>query len=386
MDTIFAEVGRQCDVVDPFVGSGTILTEALVRGADFTGVDINPLAVLICQAKAAIDEGADVEGACSMVVRLLRNDFDDTVAVDFLHRDKWFDQPSLVFLSRLRRAISRVQAEGARKVMWTIMAETVRTCSNSRTSTYKLHVRPPEDREAGSRIQAVFERNVLDALRRISEYRQLVSKSQRQSRPASKIVFGDARKVDAIHNSGKHGILVTSPPYGDNHTTIPYGQFSYLALQWIAAGDLPDGCGHLLSTTHTIDTSSLGGSKKAACSKADDMRGLSPYFDAFMSESVRVGKESCAKMVGSFMMDFREALAHFRSVWDGDAHWVVTTGNRRTGGMSVPLDGISADIVRSLGGKHVATLHRPLPRKRMPTRNCLGSTITSETTLVAEFA
>jgi hypothetical protein len=45
----------------------------------------------------------------------------------------------------------QVGAAGARKVMWTVFAETVRLCSNSRTSTYKLHIRKSEDRAAAER-------------------------------------------------------------------------------------------------------------------------------------------------------------------------------------------------------------------------------------------
>src|SRR5437868_3043268 len=37
-------------IFDPFVGSGTTMTEAMLQGCDFTGQDINPLAILICRA------------------------------------------------------------------------------------------------------------------------------------------------------------------------------------------------------------------------------------------------------------------------------------------------------------------------------------------------
>jgi tRNA G10 N-methylase Trm11 len=38
-------------VLDPFAGSGTALTEASVMGLPSAGVDIDPLSVLIAQAK-----------------------------------------------------------------------------------------------------------------------------------------------------------------------------------------------------------------------------------------------------------------------------------------------------------------------------------------------
>ncbi len=39
-------------VFDPFAGSGTVLTEAMLLGKSFVGFDINPLAVLLCEAKS----------------------------------------------------------------------------------------------------------------------------------------------------------------------------------------------------------------------------------------------------------------------------------------------------------------------------------------------
>jgi len=74
IDAILKYRPGPCRVLDPFVGSGTVMTEALVRDLDFTGVDINPLAALVCEAKAAIDAGADVEGAAQTVLTALRID------------------------------------------------------------------------------------------------------------------------------------------------------------------------------------------------------------------------------------------------------------------------------------------------------------------------
>ena len=68
------------------------------------------------------------------------------------------------------------------------------------------------------------------------------------------------------------------------------------------------------------------------------------------------------------------------------AHWVITTGNRTVAGITVPFDIISRDIVEFLGGREIASVHRELPWKRMPSRNSLGTLINTETTLVAEFA
>jgi tRNA G10 N-methylase Trm11 len=41
-------------VFDPFAGSGSVLTGAMMNGLSFFGTDVNPLAVLLCKVKACV--------------------------------------------------------------------------------------------------------------------------------------------------------------------------------------------------------------------------------------------------------------------------------------------------------------------------------------------
>ena len=386
IDVILAHRPGHCRVLDPFVGSGTVMTEALVRDLDFTGVDINPLAALVCEAKAAIDAGADVEGAAQTVLAALRRDVCETIDVEFPGRTKWFDNSSAVKFSVLRRAIMQVEVVGERKVMWTVFAETVRLCSNSRTSTYKLHIRKSDDRVAAERVLETFEAHLRQALVRVREYRDLLGERS-GGRPSVQIICDDARRAKLDWASSDHQILVTSPPYGDNQTTIPYGQFSYLAMRWIPRGDLPSAVAtELMANTHALDTVSLGGTVRGAEEKEAAVRSSSRHFDAFVREAKRTDRSRAIRKVTSFIGDFAEALTHLRSGSTGTAHWVLTTGNRTAAGLTVPFDAICKDLVAGLGGKPIASLRRELPNKRMPSRNSQGVMITAETTTVIEFS
>lgn len=386
IDAILAYRRGDCRVLDPFVGSGTVMTEALVRDLDFTGVDINPLAALVCEAKAAIDAGADVEGAAQMVLTALRRDVSEAIDVEFPGRTKWFDDSSAVKFSVLRRAIMQVGEVGERKIMWTIFAETVRLCSNSRTSTYKLHIRKPDDRVVADRVLETFETHLRRALVRVREYRDLLG-ARRSNRPSVRIICDDVRKANLDWARSDHQILVTSPPYGDNQTTIPYGQFSYLAMRWIPQCDLPSACAtDLMANTHALDTVSLGGTVRGAEEKEHSVRSASPHFNAFVREAERSNRRTSIRKVCSFVGDFAEALTQLRSGFTGTAHWVLTTGNRTVAGLTVPLDATCKDLVTGLGGKPIASLRRKLPNKRMPSRNSQGVMITAETTTVIEFS
>ncbi len=386
IDAILSSTKRESRVLDPFVGSGTVMTEALVRGLNFTGIDINPLAALVCEAKAAIDGGVDVEGAAQTLLDSLRTDVREEIDVDFPGRTKWFDDASARKFSLLRRSILSVADIEARKVMWTVFAETVRQCSNSRTSTYKLHIRKPNDRVAADKVIAAFESNLRQALLRVRDYRAMLS-ARNTVRPLVKILCEDARHANLDWPAAEHQVLVTSPPYGDNQTTIPYGQFSYLTMRWMPVADLPGAsAGRLMTNTNSLDSASLGGTVRHAEKKESAVRAISPHFDKFMLNAEGLGTQRAVRKVSSFVGDFYDALSHLRNSSRSTAHWVLTTGNRTAAGMTVPFDAICKDIVTHLGGKPIADLRRQLPNKRMPSRNSQGVMITAETTTVVEFA
>ncbi|WP_154665050.1 hypothetical protein [Leisingera daeponensis] len=383
IDLLVGHVGNECRVVDTFVGSGTVLTESLIRGLDFTGCDINPLAVLVCEAKIAIDGGVNLEAAATSVLEAISSDASSSVDVNFPGLSKWFAIETSRELSRIRRSILDVEDQGARKVFWAVFAETIRLCSNSRTSTYKLHARKDDALVSWTKVQSIFRENLANTLEKAGHYRELID--GRDERPTACVHCADVRAVSFDSNEAKHTILVTSPPYGDNQTTIPYGQFSYLALCWIPAEDLPIEPGRLISNTHALDSASLGGSLKGATEKAEAMRGVSPSLDQLLDTPKGEPMVKELRKVASFMADFYNALSHIRHSLPGGAHWAFTTGNRRAAGRIIPFDQICREMACTLGGRPVTSLQRSLPTKRMPSKNNMGEMITTENTLVVEF-
>lgn len=385
LDVVLGSTSATCRITDPFVGSGTTMTEAMIRGLDFTGVDINPLAVMVCEAKAAIDGGLNVHSAIQTVLLRLSRDTQETIDVNFPGIEKWFDKDAAIYLSKIRRSILAVADQPSRKVLWTVFADTLRLTSNSRTSTYKLHVRPDGDRVSASRIAEVFRYGLKELVDRAEEYIALVGES-RKRQPKYRIICGDVRTARIPKSRTKHDVLVTSPPYGDNRTTIPYGQFSYLAVSWIPEADLPEGWDHKLARNYqALDSASLGGSNADFESKHKNISEISPSYVKFMRSAARLDRSLETRKVATFLSDYLDAFTRVKSSSSAGSHWIVTTGNRRAANLLVPLDEISVDIVHHLGGKCIASIRRALQNKRMPSRNSIGEMITAETTLVAEF-
>ncbi len=384
LDAILAHTGRDAHIVDPFVGSGTVMTEAMRRGLQFTGVDINPLAILTCEAKAAVEEGVALDTAVVDVLEAVKRDWSEEVAVSFHKMEKWFTPQQLVLFSRFRRAIMTIDCYAKRKCLWVAFAETIRSCSNSRTSTYKLHKRPENEVVEPEVVQFAFEKNLYDLLDRAAAYR--TDRGRREPYdPVPELICADIQSAK-FASRGTHHIVMTSPPYGDNRTTIPYGQFSYLALNWIPSADLPnvpvsDG----LSNPAAIDTASLGGSLRDADKKARRVERLSHSMREFFHQARCEGKDTQLRKVGAFLWDYYIALKQVRKLTRRPSYWVITSGNRTSGGMTVPFDKVCEEFVERLGGRRVEVVQRNLPVKRMPNRNAQGVLITSENTLVASF-
>ena len=132
-------------VYDPFVGSGTTMTESMFRGLNFIGYDINPLAVLICTAKKGPFFVEALDKKTDLLTSNIKKDQSNAIEVDFPNWDKWFRNDIAIELSKIRRAIRNETSRWCRRLFWLALAETVRLTSNSRTSTYKLHIRPEDE-------------------------------------------------------------------------------------------------------------------------------------------------------------------------------------------------------------------------------------------------
>ena len=375
-------------VYDPYMGSGTIQTEAMKLGMDFTGGDINPLAVLLCRAKAGpfhVDELCDSSDA--LLLRVLR-DRGTSVDVNFKGIKKWFRDDVLVELSRIRRAILGEGDQWLRRFYWIALSETVRLSSNSRTSTFKLHTRPVEEiRERTVSPITVFCDQVRQNREQFRAQTGLLAENGLLKngvyQGAVNIHLADAcDPMLAAEHEHQHDGLATSPPYGDNVTTVPYGQYSFLQLQWIDHADIDEDMdAGYLATTHEIDRRSLGGSRKNALKDMERLNDTSPSFKATIEALEDKPKDRSAR-VAAFCRDFDRSLDPILTTLKPGAVMVWTVGNRKVGGLPVPIDDILSELLVERGAKEIIQLQRKIPNKRMAVKNGTTETMRAETILV----
>ncbi|MCS4309704.1 hypothetical protein M2404_004081 [Rheinheimera pacifica] len=384
IDAVLADDRNVRRVFDPFVGSGTTLGEAMCRGLDFLGIDINPLAILACEVKSGPLYTSKLKEKAELVLDAAKKDSSTEVAVKFDGIDKWFTQNTQVELSAIYRAIKNEPSKWARKVFWLSMSSTVRTVCNSRSSTYKLHIKPEEKIELTPSAIEEFEKKLRKNIDNIVAQKTILDKNKvlKMATSISDVVIKNADSAGKIRSSLKCDLLISSPPYGDNQTTVTYGQFSYLPLMWIDLGDIENLTqSGLLAHKSAIDSMSLGGSKKGSNAKYKEIKNRSMSLVNCVEEIKAVNPENIKKLV-SFIYDLDNALSNSLSFLRENAYMIWTLGNRRISDIEVPLDSIMRELLESRGCHFVHKLERDIPSKRMANRNQIAATMVKESILI----
>jgi hypothetical protein len=373
-------------IFDPFAGSGTVLTEAMLQGRDFLARDINPLAVLLCKVKSGPFFPAEMRQKSIELLGRISNDRKRRIEVYFPGRTKWFRTDAAIELSKIRRGIEAEPVLWARRFFWIALAETVRTSSNSRTSTFKLHVRPDVERRTRDvrpveTFASVLDNN-LEGLDALTEELVKGNHINRGHYDGCVVVEHHDARIQRPNGAVLHDLLVTSPPYGDNVSTVPYGQHAYLPLQWIELSDIdPIVTADCLKTTHEIDSRSLGAGIRDAAKKAGELKDISPSFAGTLDTLAKELPDR-ANRVAAFVRDLSATLDPILSMLRRNAYLIWTVGNRRVAKRPVPLDRILSEILQAKEVVPIAAVTRAIPTKRMATKNSITATMDKESILV----
>ena len=331
-------------LLDPFHGSGVSLVEGGTIGLNVCGIDINPYAYLIAKVKLeALDEDRVITNNMEMVHNINRKRYYDKY--EFNNISKWFRDDVIDDLSKLRHLISNVDDKKIRCYYWLCFGEIVRIHSNTRSSTFKLHMKEKE------KIQKMENKVFTSFIERIKLYHYLIPRNVHYE-----LFCDDSLERMKSFDSSSFDIICTSPPYGDNNTTVTYGQFSTLQLHWIDIEDI--GCSRQwVENFSKIDSSSIGG--------AYSKNNLKCEYTSLSGVLAKISKEKQKKVL-KFFSDYEIALFEMARVLRPGGTMVLTLANRRVDNTELPLIGITQEMVTSCGLSVDEIISRNIKNKRMP--------------------
>lgn len=349
--TMFNEYGKGSETIflDPYVGSGTSLVEAQFYGAARAiGIDLNPLAILISRTKTENMDLDEVEKKVNDFYQYLLN-VPEVEIPEFSIRDSWFNQNSIHELSVIRQFILGIQQEFCRDFFQTSFSEIVRSSSETRNGEFKLYRKTKKSLDKFNpkpieMFKEVIKRN-LGVLKGISYQRNTEILLYNEN------VF-DIPKHEELLNSVD--LIITSPPYGDSHTTVAYGQFSRLSNEWLGIKD-----------AGTLDRRLLGGVKVA--DQFFDIEELDSAIEQIKTNDKKFTRERGWE-VTAFYHDYQKSIEAISKTVKKGGYVVYVVGNRRVRNVELPLDVITYKMFEKLGFTHEITHVRDILNKRMPSK------------------
>lgn len=362
-------------LLDPFAGSGTILVEGMLQGLDIVGIDINPLAVLLCKAKTTIIAPEALKQHTmtikSAIARLKQSQI---VKHSFDGIEKWFTEQAISDLSIIRSAIIEDDDIDIRRFFWATFCEVVRIVSNSRDCTYKLHIKEKSDIESYDKDALELFSKTLDF--NVDKYNSFyntlkstgkLKKDGKAYKGSIKIILGDSIKY-LNHTKQKFDLILTSPPYGDNHTTVSYGQYSVMPLRWIVCADIDDAFDEkLLFTLYGIDNVSLGGksTNQSMTRKRKKVLSKSPTLKS-QSEEIKLLAEKQVNKLVAFYSDYDSFLSAISKKMKNNSVSVWTLGNRKIAKKEILMNKIMIELCSHYQLSLVTSFTRKILNKRMP--------------------
>jgi len=346
-------------ILDPFVGSGTVMVEATLTNnlKEAYGTDINPLALLLANVKTTSLSYSDLKKQYEKISAKIKNDLwelntlqKDTTVPSFKNISFWFKPRIAKELSIIKNRIDEIKDEPTRDFFLVAFSEIVRKVSNSRNGEYKLY-RIQEDKLKSHNPNAFeeFNKKAICSIERMRDYAQMRQKCK------TNIFFADCREKTPVPGN-KIDLIVTSPPYGDSRTTVAYGQFSRLALQWLGYDD---------KDTIAIDKTCLGGIPTKDMARKFESPSLGTVLDKISAQDERRARD-----VLSFYADFYKCIPEFDRVLREKANLCFVVGNRTVKNTKIPTDDILVELFEGFGNyKHDKTFIRQIPSKRMPRSN-----------------
>ena len=337
------------EMLDPYCGSGSSFICGLECGLQkMTGFDINPLAVLISNAKFTKLDLREIDNSYNSVKKNISNILNDNDIIQEItlpkitNMDFWFSKSVVRDLSIIKYCIEKIGSKGIQNLFFVPFSEVVKVSSNAKKDEFKL-VRKKIYDSTDDNYDVI--NNYLKKLYEVINIYKLYYYPKLSNSSQISIVS------EPFYNNGAmYDVVLTSPPYGDSRTTVAYGQFSALTNEWLG-----------MQTARKIDSYLMGGKP----AKETIKNGII----AEPISQIEIVDKKRALEVSSFYYDLEKSIKTVARNVNNYGKTIYIVGNRKVKNVELPTDQFIAEKFEEAGFKHIITYKRALSNKVMPSRN-----------------
>jgi len=349
---VMAESKKPVRVLDPMMGSGTVIAMARSKGHRAIGIDIDPLAVLITKVWTTAIDTEEVREKAIEVLARARIVFDSLPHKYAYprHADRetrrfityWFDEYARRQLASLSTVLSGVRKETLREVLWCSFSRLIITKQSGASLAMDLsHSRP---HKSFDRAPSKPFRKFLQMVDRVIE--NCIDQGKAGRGPAPLVRLGDARNLPLADSS--IDLVLTSPPYLN---AIDYMRCSKFTLVWM---------GHKICDLRRLHSESVGAGHGLKVIEEDkDIRNIMKS----MNLRPRLAHRD-ERILARYIAEMRRTMGEVARVLSPKGTAVYVIGENTISGTYVRNSRIVSAVAELSGLKLQETRTRSLPPNR----------------------
>lgn len=377
------------NILDIFSGSGTTLVECILTNRNGYGIELNPLANMISRVKTYKYDIDLLYLYFDFVLNMYTKHhiFDE---INFKNIEFWYSSQSITALSKLIWIIKQIDDIKVQEFYLIVVSDLLREVSYCNHSGFKMH-RDSKKLSIEINNDILIEKFRLKAIASINAVCKLQKVVSDDSSSIS-IIEGDSRVIQPILPESID-LIITSPPYGDSRTTVAYGQFSRLSMQWLNLNPI-------LGNELNLDNYLLGG-KKHQLSDYEDLiarsNTLESVYNNFMYKMTYEDidqKKYVDRLrdILSFYYDLDLAIYNASIYLKKQKYFILVTGSRIVKNIKLHTDIIISELAQKYGFELKSIMYRNIESKRIPSKVSatnikgeLSSTMTKESIIILKL-
>jgi len=330
-------------VLDPFMGSGTTLLEAIMSGRDSYGIDVHPLARLIAKVKITPLEPERLSALGESLLQGIREDARECSewVPEIPNREHWFRPEVLQDIARIKKHVWAMKAGAEQDFFKICLSSIIRKVSNSDSDSLipevtsfqrKLEAQGKVSHDAIGRFENVVRAKLIDASDFWREANEIAGEIGRT--PITRIIGRDAR--DIALEDGSVDLAVTSPPYA---SAVHYVSVHKLEMYWL----------DLIRSTSEIDQNVVGTARAYASEYRTWVPGAADSeLRGILDQLAAVDKKS-AFIVHRYFDDMRRNINEVNRVLKKGRRYCVVVGENTFRRVRIPTYRILSRLCERAG-------------------------------------
>jgi DNA modification methylase len=330
-------------VLDPFVGSGTTLVEAMLYGQKAYGVDVDPLARLISKVKTTCINESRLEALPSEIEGRLNTTRTGGYKPKISTLYHWFNSQAIEDLSIIYEVVKEYKTEpDVYDFLLICFSSIIRRASNADNQTMKTYVSHTNPKQP-ERAHPLFLKTVYTYVDRLIKFKLLIPNTE----AAAEIVnANDSRGLDEIwknENFPLVDIAITSPPYIKSVDYI-YNQMAelfWIGERWGLENQ---------EKQNEYKRAYIGHDRPSSSDSAILHNTGHPDIDEYITRVFERNK-ALAFVMWRYFSDVERHLNAMSVILKPGAHYIVVVGDSTLAGVSVPTHTLLKSCAERIGFK-----------------------------------